>query len=51
MTDWSRTKIIKMIVVMHRAKQDLSYGYMRRNHPALLSAAEAYFDSWGKAYT
>jgi hypothetical protein len=34
---------------MHRSKEKLNYGNVGREFPALLSAAEAYFGSWGKA--
>jgi len=34
---------------MHRSKKIPGYGKIRRELPALLSAAEAYFGSWGKA--
>jgi hypothetical protein len=46
---WSTRKIIALIQRVHRAKENLSYAAARRNHPALVSAAEAYFGSWGKA--
>jgi hypothetical protein len=34
---------------MHRSKKRLAYAEARRTAPALVSAAEAYFGSWGKA--
>jgi hypothetical protein len=34
---------------MHRSKEKLAYAIVRRESPALLTAAEAYFGSWGKA--
>jgi hypothetical protein len=34
---------------MHRSNESLAYGRMRREIPALVSAAEAHFGSWGKA--
>jgi hypothetical protein len=34
---------------MHRSKESLTYGKARREIPALVSAAEAHFGSWGKA--
>jgi hypothetical protein len=35
---------------MHRSKESLDHhGKIRREIPARLSAAQAYFDSWGKA--
>jgi hypothetical protein len=44
---WSQRKIITVLAHMHRSKEKLNYG--RREFPALVSAAEAYFGSWGKA--
>ena len=46
---WSRRKIISGLSRMHRSKKMPPYGKVRRELPALLSAAEAYFGSWGKA--
>jgi hypothetical protein len=46
---WSKLKIIKVLARMHRSKKNLSYAEARRTVPALVSAAEAYFGSWGKA--
>jgi hypothetical protein len=46
---WSKLKIIKVLARMHRSKKNLSYVKARRTQPALVSAAEAYFGSWGKA--
>jgi hypothetical protein len=37
-----------MLSVMHRSKKIPTYGKLQREFPALLSAAEAYFGSWGK---
>jgi len=34
---------------MHRSKEGLAYARTRRDFPALVSAGEAYFGSWGKA--
>jgi hypothetical protein len=34
---------------MHRTKVGLAYAKVRREFPALVSAAEAYFGSWGEA--
>ena len=34
---------------MHRLGQALGYAAARRDDPALVSAAEAYFGSWGNA--
>jgi hypothetical protein len=49
LSGWSERKILAMIVQEHRLKESLAYGRARREFPALLSAAEAYFGSWGKA--
>ena len=46
---WNRRKIMTVLSRMHRAKESLAYGRMRREVPALVSAAEAHFGSWGKA--
>jgi hypothetical protein len=46
---WSKTKIIRVLARMHRAKNGLSHADVRRTSPALVSAAEKYFGSWGKA--
>ena len=46
---WNKPKILKTLAGMHRGKIGLSYGKARREHSALVSAAEAYFGSWGKA--
>jgi hypothetical protein len=46
---WNRRKIISVLSRMHRSRESLAYGRMRREFPALLSAAEAHFGSWGKA--
>ena len=46
---WNRRKIMTVISRMHRAKESLAYGRIRREVPALVSAAEAHFGSWGKA--
>jgi hypothetical protein len=46
---WSKQKIILILSRMHRSKESLGHGRIRREIPALLSAAEAYFGSWGKA--
>ena len=46
---WSKQKIISGLSRMHRSKKMPLYGRVRRELPALLSAAEAYFGSWGKA--
>jgi hypothetical protein len=49
LTGWSKHKIITTLAQMHRSKQQLNYGTGRREFPALVSAAEAYFGSWGEA--
>jgi hypothetical protein len=49
LSSWSTRKIITVLVQKHRSKEKLKYGTIRRDFPALLSAAEAYFGSWGKA--
>jgi hypothetical protein len=46
---WSKQKIISVLSRMHRSKKIPTYGKLRREFPALLSAAQAYFGSWGKA--
>jgi hypothetical protein len=46
---WSKPKILRILSRMHRAKVGLAYAKVRREFPALVSAAEAYFGSWGKA--
>jgi hypothetical protein len=46
---WNRRKIMTVISRMHRYKESLAYAKARREVPALVSAAEAYFGSWGKA--
>jgi hypothetical protein len=46
---WSGAKIIGEIVQMHRSDKPLGYAAVRRDNPALVSAAEAYFGSWGNA--
>jgi hypothetical protein len=46
---WNKPKILKVLSLMHRSKKDLTYAGARRTVPALVSAAEAYFGSWGKA--
>jgi uncharacterized protein YqjF (DUF2071 family) len=46
---WSKAKIIADIIQMHRSGQPLDYASLRRNNPRLLSAAEAYFGTWGNA--
>jgi hypothetical protein len=38
-----------MLAQIHRSGKDLTYPVVRRTLPALVSAAEAYFGSWGKA--
>jgi hypothetical protein len=46
---WNRRKIITTLSRMHRSKESLAYAKARREHMALVSAAEAHFGSWGKA--
>jgi hypothetical protein len=46
---WSKLKILKVLSRMHRSKKGLAYADVRRHVPALVSAAEAYFGSWGNA--
>jgi hypothetical protein len=46
---WSKAKIIAMIIQRHRSGQALGYAAARRENPALVSAAEAYFANWGNA--
>jgi hypothetical protein len=46
---WNRRKIMTILSGMHRSNESLAYGRIRRKMPALLSAAEAHFGSWGKA--
>jgi hypothetical protein len=46
---WSKRKIIKIIRHIHRSKKPLAYAIVRREAPALVSAAERLFGSWGKA--
>jgi hypothetical protein len=46
---WNRRKIMTTLSRMHRSKKIPPYGKLRREFPALLSAAEAHFGSWGKA--
>ena len=36
-------------VQMHRSGKPLAYAAARRDDPALVSAAEAYFGTWGNA--
>jgi len=45
---WSIPKVLAEVDRLHRQKGDLSYAAMRRNHPALLSAAERLLKSWGR---
>ena len=46
---WSNPKILAVLSRMHRRRVGLGYGEARRNVTALVSAAEAYFGSWGRA--
>jgi hypothetical protein len=49
LSGWSKRKIITVLAQKHRSKEKLNYGAVRRDFPALISAAEAYFGTWGKA--
>ncbi len=46
---WSREKILAVLQRMHRDRKGLGYGDARRQTTALVTAAEAYYGSWGKA--
>jgi hypothetical protein len=46
---WSKPKILALLAEMHKRKLGLGYVEVRRNVPTLLSAAENYFGSWGRA--
>jgi hypothetical protein len=46
---WNKKKIIAAIRKMHRLGQPPGYTAARRDNPALVSAAEAYFGNWGNA--
>src|SRR5688572_20129625 len=46
---WSTTKIIAGIRQRRRLGKPLGYPAARRDNPALVSVAEAYFGSWGNA--
>jgi hypothetical protein len=46
---WSTTKIIAGIRQRRRLGKPLGYPAAQRDNPALVSAAEAYFGSWGNA--
>ena len=46
---WSKPNILALLSRMHRRRDGLGYGKARRDVPALVSAAEAYFGSWGRA--
>ena len=48
-TGWSKAKIIAVILQRHRSGKPLGYAAARRDNPALVSAVEAYFGSWGNA--
>jgi hypothetical protein len=49
LSGWSKRKIITVLAQKHRSRESLRYANVRRDHIALVSAAEAYFGSWGKA--
>ena len=46
---WSKPKILAVLSRMHRRREGLGYGDARRNVPALVSATQVYFGSWGRA--
>jgi hypothetical protein len=48
-TGWSTRKIIAAIRERQRLMKPLGYAAARRDDPALVSAAEAYFGYWGNA--
>jgi hypothetical protein len=48
-TGWSTTNIIAAIRKRQRSGKPLGYAAARRDDPALGSAAEAYFGTWGNA--
>ena len=45
---WITAKIVAELRRLHRRKRPLAYRRVRLNCPALVSAAEAYFGSWGR---
>jgi hypothetical protein len=49
LSGWSKRKILTLLAQRHRSQEKLDYATGRRQFPALVSAAEAYFGSWGKA--
>jgi hypothetical protein len=49
LSGWSKGKIVTVLAQRHRSQEKLDYATGRREFPALVSAAEAYFGSWGKA--
>ena len=46
---WNRRKIMTALCRMHQSTKSLAYARSRREVPALVSAAEGHFGSWGKA--
>ena len=46
---WSKQKIVDMIARKNRVNESLKYAIGRREFSSLVSAAEAYFGSWGKS--
>ena len=46
---WNKAKISGAIHKRHRSGTPLGYAAARRDDPALVSAAEAYFGTWGNA--
>jgi hypothetical protein len=49
LSGWSKRKIVIVLAQKHRSQEKLDYATGRREFPALVSAAEVYFGSWGKA--
>ena len=47
--NWSQTKITTVLNRMHKLGQPLGYAAVRRANTRLVSAAEAYFGTWGNA--
>jgi len=46
---WSKPKILALLSRMHRCGKSLGYSDARRKVPALVSATQVYFGSWGRA--
>ena len=49
MQEWTKERILTAISRLHRSQDKLRYAQARRETPAIVSAAEAHFGSWGKA--